>query len=611
LPAQNTDLDVGVGRFPVKSRDEAMAIVDKIIAYDHGKKKFGGWRKDIVFVADDGNNTDRFSDEHQGDADFLAEQIELLHPQFNTRKMFIGTYPKVVKPNSESIPELNENIQREFNRGALIVNYTGHGSEKVWADERIFTNVDIEQLDNYLHPFLVTATCEFGRHDNPGEISSAELSLTRARGGSIGLVTTTRPVYSITNFYLNQAFYETLFDQESGEYQILGEIFRHTKNNSMSGVGNRNFSLLSDPSMTLAMPTQSIEVTGISTTTGSDTLRALSTVVVSGNVADENGNPITNFNGVVECILFDKETDFVTIGKNDPPFEFKQWYNGLYRGKASVENGTFEMSFVLPKNIAYEIGMGKLSLYAYDATLNLDASGVSKAFKIGGSEPGIPIDNVSPSIKIFLGDTTFLNGGVVSPNTTLVVRLEDESGINTSNYGIGNNLIAVLDDGAETFLLSEYYMADVDTYKKGWINFPLKNLSPGKHTITVKAWDTHNNPAEASLEFTVSDGEHLLIESFGNYPNPFANETTLFFQHNRSGDDLSGELFIYDIAGLQLKSYKFEVPSSPYQVNLLELNLANHFGKKLPGGVYFARLAVRSLTNGSKNEQVARLIILN
>ncbi len=130
--------------------------------------------------------------------------------------MFIGTYTKIVRPNSESIPQFNENIQREFERGALIMNYTGHGSERVWADERIFTNADIEQLDNYLYPFLVTATCEFGRHDNPAEISSAELSLTRNKGGSIGLVTTTRPVYSITNFYLNQAFYETLFDRGIG-----------------------------------------------------------------------------------------------------------------------------------------------------------------------------------------------------------------------------------------------------------------------------------------------------------------------------------------------------------------------------------------------------------
>lgn len=610
FPAENTSLDIGIGRFTVKTVEEATAVVDKIIAYDQGKKRFGTWRKDIVFVADDGNNTDKFSVDHQSDADFLAEQIESLHPYFNTRKMFIGTYPKIVKPNSESIPQFNENIQREFERGALIMNYTGHGSERVWADERIFTNEDIEQLDNSLYPFLVTATCEFGRHDNPADISSAELSLIRNKAGSIGLVTTTRPVYSITNFYLNQAFYETLFDRVSGEYQTLGEIFKHTKNNSISGVGNRNFSLLADPSMTLAMPGNAVEVTAINTTNGSDTLRALSTVVVTGYIKDEDGTVMNDFNGTLEAILFDKKTDFVTIGKNNPPFQFQQWYNGLYRGKASVRDGQFELRFMMPKNIAYQIGEGKLSLYAYDAHQNIDASGVSENFKVGGSESNVPADDAAPEIQLFMADTTFVSGGVVLPNTNLLVRLTDDSGINTSNYGIGNNMIAVL-DGEQTFALGEYYMADADTYKKGWVNFPLKNLSPGKHYIVVKAWDTHNNPAAATIEFTVSDVETLVIETFANYPNPFANETTLFFHHNRSGDDLSAELFIYDIAGVQVSAFKFDIPSSPYQVNLLELDASHDLGKKLSGGVYFARLSVRSLTNGSKNERVAKLIILN
>lgn len=609
LPAENTTLDVGVGRLPVKTIEEAAAVVDKIIAYDEGKKRFGTWRKDIVFVADDGNNTDKFSAEHQSDADFLAEQIESFHPEFNTRKMFIGTYTKIVKPNSESIPQLNENIQREFERGALIMNYTGHGSERVWADERIFTNVDIEKLDNYLCPFLVTATCEFGRHDNPAEISSAEMSFTRLNGGSIGLVTTTRPVYSITNFYLNQAFYETLFDKTNGHYQTLADLFKQTKNNSMSGVGNRNFSLLADPSMTLAMPPLEVEVTSVKTSKDSDTLSALSTVVVKGKVV-EDGSIVSDFNGTLEAILFDKKTEFVTIGKNNPAFEFEQWYNGIYRGRSSVNDGTFEMSFILPKNIAYEINGGKLSLYAYDAARNRDAAGVSKDFKIGGSETAVPSDNISPTIRVYMADTTFVNGGIVLPNTNLLVRLKDESGINTSNYGIGNNMVAIL-DGGENFALSDYYMSDVDTYKKGWVNYPMKNLAPGKHSITVKAWDTYNNPVEGTVDFVVSDGESLVIEQFGNYPNPFVDATTLFFQHNRSGDDLSAELIIYDIAGLQLRTFKFDIPSSPYQVNLLELKPEADIGKKLSGGLYFARLTVRSLTNGSKNEQVAKLIILN
>ena len=71
----------------------------------------------------------------------------------------------------------------------------------------------------------------------------------------------------------------------------LGDIFRKTKNNSTSGVSNRNFSLLADPSMRLAMPVGSVVVTSIKTSTGSDTLKALSTVMLKGEIQNEDGNP--------------------------------------------------------------------------------------------------------------------------------------------------------------------------------------------------------------------------------------------------------------------------------------------------------------------------------
>jgi hypothetical protein len=609
--AANEDLDIGVGRLPVKTVAEASHVVDKIIAYDTRKKSFGGWRKNIVFVADDGSTSDHFSSEHQKQANTMAEEIESLHADYNTRKIFLGTYEKTVSPNSESIPEVNDAIAKEFDRGALIVNYTGHGAEKLWADEKVFTNNDIEALENKLYPFLVTATCEFGRHDDPAQVSSAELSILHQDGGSIGLVTTARPVYSFTNFALNKAFYNALFTREENRYRTLGEVFRDTKNNSATGVGNRNFSLLADPSLTLAMPPLSIHVTDIKTTKGSDTLRALSTVVVSGEVWDQEGSIHTGFTGSLEAIVFDKRTDFVTIGKNNPAFKFTQWYNALFRGKASVTAGAFEFQFIVPKNMAYEIGTGKLSLYAVDHILKQDASGASSDFKIGGSESNPPADVVPPTIKLFMGDTTFLNGGITAPSTRLIVKLEDESGINISNYGIGNNLVAILDNDAEVFVLSEYYMADVNTFKKGWVDYPIQKLAPGKHTLTVKAWDTHNNPAQASIDFMVSDGEALVVEDFGNYPNPFQDKTMFFFKHNRSGDDLEGQLFIYNMTGQQLKAYAFSVPGSPYQVDLLELDALTNPGEKLPAGLYFARLAVRSLTNGSKNEQVTKLIVLN
>jgi hypothetical protein len=610
-PAQNHTLDIGVGRLPVMTPQEAKNCVDKIIDYDTSKKNFGSWRKQIVFVADDGNGEDGYTVLHQSQADQLAGFIEEQNPAIDTRKLFMGSYPKEIKSNREVIPKLTDDIIRAFDRGSLIINYTGHGSEKQWGDENVFNDNTIEELENKIYPFMVTATCEFGRHDNPNEISSAELAVIQKQGGVIGLVTTARPVNATTNFNLNQAFYKALFERENGHYSCIGEVFRRTKNYSTNGVANRNFSLLGDPSLTLALPSDNVQLTEIKTATGSDTLKALSTVIAKGEIQDFNGDMLSTFNGIAEVTLFDKETDFVTIGRNDPSFQYTQWYNALFRGKATVTDGAFQLEFVIPKNIAYTVAPGKMSLYAVDPVTGADAIGSSSDFKIGGSEPGAITESNPPQLRLFMGDTTFVNGGITTPDTWLVAHLTDDTGINISSYGIGNNIMATLDDDAETFVLNDYYMASLDDPSSGWIHYPIKDLTPGRHRLTVRAWDVYNNSAEASIDFVVTDGETLVIESFGNYPNPFVETTTLFFTHNRSGDDLQAQVFIYDLSGAMLKSQDLMITESDYRVDLLRVNSPDDFGKKLLAGLYLARLIVRSLTNGSKNEQVTKLIILN
>lgn len=610
-PAQHHTLDVSVGRLPVTTKEQATNIVDKIVHYDTNQKTFGAWRKKIVFVADDGNSEDGFTSLHQYQADQLATSIEDNHPAFDTKRIFMGSYKKNVQPNGETVPDMADDIKRSFDQGALIINFTGHGSELVWTDERVFTEKSIDELNNDRYPFLVTATCEFGRQDDPMLISTAERSITRKAGGSIGLVTTARPVNATTNFDLNEAFYEALFQETASGYATIGEVFMNTKNNSASGVSNRNFSLIGDPSMVLALPEYSVQVNSVKTAFGSDTLKALSTVTVKGAIYSPDGAKSVSFNGVAEATLYDKEKAFVTIGKNNPPFQYSQWNNAVFRGTATVKDGEFEFTFVMPKNIAYQTGNGKFSAYAFDPETGVDAKGVNTTLRIGGSEKNVAGDAVPPEIRLYMGDTTFVNGGVTTPDTYLIVQLKDENGINISGYGIGNSVIAQLDADASTYVLNDYYISSLDTHKKGFIRFPLLDLTPGTHQLTVKAWDVYNNPSEATISFLVTDGEELVIETLGNFPNPFNENSTLFFTHNRSGDDLQAQLFIYGPAGDLIKTAEFSLVGSEYHNNLMDLGTLTDSGKKLSPGLYLARLVVRSMTNGSKNEKVTKIIVLN
>lgn len=604
-PAQAHDMDIGVGRLPVSTAEEAKIIVDKLIAYDNNPKAFGPWRQRIAFVADDGD-----FNLHQTDADKLAVDIDKNQPQLTPKRIYLDAFPQISKPSGQESPAARQALKETTRQGAVIINFTGHGSEKVWLQERILDDDFVKDWKNPNEfPLLVTATCEFGRHDDPSITSNSIVSIVKEKGGSIGLVTASRPVSAFTNAALNKSFYQALFTRIDDRYQDLGAIFRETKNNSLNGVSNRNFSLLADPSMRLVIPDQDIEITDIKTMSGSDTIKALSKVTIKGLVKN-NSVPDIDFDGTATITITDKPSSFSTLGDENAVFIYQERTNTLFRGQATVTNGSFEVNFIVPKNISYQFGSGKASAYAFDVSRGIDACGGATDFIVGGSEPAPAIDGTPPTIRLFMGDTTFRQGAQVNSSTQLVALLQDDSGINITDYGIGNALTAILDNEQE-FALSDYYVADKDDYTRGTMVFPIDDLKPGKHTIKVNAWDVHNNPASATIEFVVTREDALLLETLRSYPNPFIESTLIEFTHSRPGDDLEAHMEIFDRTGRPVYQAIYHLPESTSTVTLAEWNGTNGEGEKLGNGLYLIRLVVRSLVDGSKNGQVAKVIILN
>ena len=604
------DLEIGIGRIPVKNINEARVVVDKLIAYDSDASGLGSWRNTVCFVADDGD-----SNIHQRDADQLAEDIEDLYADFNTQKLYLDAFEQVPTANGELSPIIEESLNNAVERGVLILNFTGHGGEIGWTDERI---LDIPQIKSWQNPsnlpLFVTATCEFGRFEDPEQVSGAEEVILSPRGGGIGLITTTRPVFSSSNFALNRAFYEVVFEPIDGEMPRLGDLMVLTKNNSLSGSVNRNFSLLGDPSMRLAYPKEEVvitEINGQSISSITDSLNALERVRLAGQVRNLNGSLQEDFQGTLEITVFDKRQTIQTIGTSSNPMLFQDREIMLFKGQSSIINGHFTTEFIIPRDIDYTFGQGKISLYAKNDQGNQDANGASTQIIIGGSFQNAPIDNSPPQIGLFLEDESFVSGNEVNPNALLIARLNDENGINISEAGIGHEITAWLDENQDsTFVLNEYYTAQKDDFTSGTVLFPLENLSPGKHKLTLKAWDTHNNSATQSIEFEVASNAFINLENVINYPNPVRNETNIAFDHNKSGLPLQIQVDIIDSQGKIIRKLESDFTFSDSRIEISWDGL-DQKGQRLQNGVYFYRLKVFSPEDQAQTQVIKRIVFIN
>jgi len=593
-------LDIGIGRFPVKTIEEAAGVVDKLINYS-SNMSLGKWKNKIVFVADDGDYNIHQSQAHQ-----LADFVDTTYINFETNRLFLDNFLQESTPSGEKSPEAKNAINEMVNSGALIVNYTGHGGESGWTQEGILDVFMIDEWENDARlPLFVTATCEFGRNDDPRRISGGEKTVLNKHGGAIAIVTTSRPVNSGTNFELNKAFYNVVFSKKDNKYLPLGDIFKLTKNNSTSGSSNRNFSLLGDPSMRIAYPRYTLEldkINGKEISIRYDTLKALSKASIEGHV-NANGQIAATFNGTAYITVYDKLLSQNTLGNENSPFTYKEWENVLYNGQVSVNNGAFYSEFVIPKNIDYTIGEGRVSLFAIDDSNEFDAHGADIKIPIGTSENILP-DTQAPLIKLFINDTTFNEGGITNENILLLAHLFDESGLNTSSKYPTNNITANLDGDTE-YLLNDYYVGDLDSYQSGWVAFPLNNLSPGEHFITFSASDTHNNVAEEIIYFVVSNSGDFIIQELGNYPNPVSNHTKFFVTHNRSGEDIELEFEILKVSGEVVAKVSNQYLHSESTLTIYEW-LPNKIN--LSKGIYIYSVKMRSLSDGAENQRFQKFI---
>ncbi len=606
-------LDIGIGRIPARNAAEANAFVEKLLAY-HQPAALGPWRTQLDFVADDEDQN-----LHLQDAEVISGTAATIAPVLHPHKIYLDAFQQESGSAGGRYPGANVLINSNIYTGTLLWNYSGHGGPQRLAEEVVIDQSIVNNWNNANRlPLFITATCDFAPYDNPLVASLGENLLVRPKTGAIALMTTSRLVFANSNRILNNNYMKVALEKTgAGRYKTLGEAVQAAKNltysNSGDVINNRKFSLLGDPAMSLAFPTLQVVATRSNhrdLLAGTDTLGATQLAVLEGEVQDATGALQTGFNGTVYLSLYDKERRVTTLGNDagSPPTTFTDQNAVLFRGKASAAGGRFSFRFRLPRDLNFQYGAGKISLYAEDG--NRDGAGASRNIIIGGIAQGGVADNQGPHIRAFLNDERFVNGSITNEAPVLVLQLADSSGINTGGQGIDHDLVATLDNNnSQYFILNNFYEAAVDDYQKGNVRFQLPPLAPGPHTLKIKAWDVVNNSSEYILNFTVVNNEQLRLERVLNYPNPFTTTTTFWFEHNYPGVDLHSRVEIFTVGGKQIKTLSQTINTPGNRSMELAWDGRDEWGEKVGRGVYLYLLSVKA-ANGKTARQWGKLAVL-
>jgi len=623
-------LDIAVGRLVATTEKDAITLVNKIEHYmKNGSKLYsssnlscgqdgyisthGDWRLKYILIGDDEENGYFLNK----DLEPASIYTEANHPEMNAKKIYADAYTQITTAGGERYPEVNSEINRSIEGGALVTCFVGHGGSAGAAQERIMSIGEVREYQNIDKLTLfVSATCEFARIDDNEMVSIGEWMALNEIGGAIALMTTTRAVYFSTNSVTTAKFFENVFARDANEVPLtFGDIILKTKNAVTGGSNNkRSFMLLGDPALKIALPYERVvldSVNNIDVNLANDTIRALSKVRMRGHIEDQYGNHLNGFNGVIQPSIYDKPRERKTLGQDvtSPVIPFDVQENVLFKGKATVSNGVFDYEFIVPKDIDYNYGNGKSSFYSWSNN-NINAGGYSDAFIIGGIDTSGLNDQEGPQIELFLNDDSFVNGGITDETPILMADLFDESGINTVGNGIGHDITMILDaNTSEAKVLNDFYESDLDTYKSGKLRYQMDKLTPGLHTLTFKAWDVNNNSSEKTIEFTVHEQKDIALDHVLNYPNPFTTHTEFFFEHNQVCAALEAQVEVFTVTGRLVKTINQLVETRGFRTEGIPWDGRDDFGDQLAKGVYVYRVTIKN-PDGEQTQEMQKLYLL-
>ncbi len=588
-------LDVNIGRLPVNDADEANIVIRKIEQYMNTAE--GDWQNTAVFIADDEDGNI-----HVSQTETIANNYAQAVPSAEIKKIYFDAYPKIRNGNSYTYPQVNNEIQTAVNSGALLVSYTGHANNLWLAHESVLTIPEIEHWQNRnRYPLFITATCEFSRFDLFYERSAGEYALLNPNGGMVGLLSTTRVVYAGANFTLAQSFFNHFVARNTdGSVLTIGEIVKRAKNSVNTGVNQLCFALLADPALKLHQSTLQI------TMTAPDTLKGLDKVTLHGNISlpsDKDTMTITVFDAP------QNKTTLGNIGETvNTPYTYKVWDKRLFKGKVTTQNNLFTSTFIIPKNIGETFRESKITAFGKIQQGFIDGHNITS--KVGGLGNNTLTDTQGPEMLLYMNDERFVSGGITNNSPIFIAKLTDSSGINTFG-GENQDILLEISNATTPHVLNRYYKAEVNSFTKGSIQYPLPTMPEGQYTATLSASDIAGNRSQATLQFVIAKEEKFTLSHVLNYPNPFTQKTAFFFEHNRPYQSMEVMIQVFTVSGKLVKTIRHYTMegSASLRSTPIEWDGRDDFGDKIGRGVYLYKLTVKN-SSDEVASHIEKLVIL-
>ena len=593
------NLSLSVGRIPARTIAEADTAIQKLINYQT-RKVGGSWENKITWVADDGDYN-----LHLQDAESIISNLQLNAPLWNHNKIYLDFFPSENTSAGNTYPLAFNAIQQAIQEGSVVLNYTGHGNYLRLSEEAVIsqTQFDLWKNPNKL-PLMITASCNFSPFDQPSLKSIAWDAFMKNSEGIIALVAANRLVYAYSNKQINDLFIQQLLVKNTqGNYPTIGMALQKAKLINWSKNGDRlndlKFNLIGDPGMYLNMPNNDLKIQKINDKqfSGHDTLLSGTVNKIVGNV-NKNGVLKTNFNGEVNLIIYDAIKNKKTLANQSSSIsvQIAMQENILFRGKATVLNGIFNIDFILPSQLSNVSSPIRIELAANggnESALLIVDSIYSKSNGVINNK-----DTIGPKIQAYINDQLFKQGDWVMPNSTLYLNLFDSAGIQASGNALGHDLTLWLDEDQVPIILNNYFSANINTYQSGKLSYLLPTLKEGSHQCIIKAWDLLGNSNLDTLLFEVPKSNKLQIKNPINYPNPFLTKSRFSIETNLIDSPIEVQFEVLDPYGKILYSNNSQHSNSEIRL-FVDWNGITNSGASIKPGVYFYRFIVKTTTSSA------------